>query len=54
MSDENFELEVFKNLDNTNENLMDNPKQKDFPRERFSNTTFYILFYTKKSSEILI
>jgi hypothetical protein len=54
MSDENFELEVFKTLDkNTNENSTVNPKQKDFPRERFSNITFYILFYTKKSSELI-
>lgn len=54
MSDENFELEVFKNLDKiTNENSIVNPKQKDFPRERFSNITFYILFYTKKSSELI-
>jgi len=54
MSEENFELEVFTNLDKkSNENTTNNPKQKDFPRERFSNITFYILFYTKKSSEII-
>lgn len=54
MSDENFELEVFKNLDKkSNDNEINKSHPKEFPRERFSNISFYILYYTKKSSELI-
>jgi len=52
MSDENFELEVFKNLDtNTNEKSLMNSKQKESPKDKFNEITFFIIFYSKKSSE---
>lgn len=52
MSDENFELEVFKNLDtNTNEKSLMNSKHKESPKDKFNEITFFIVFYSKKSSE---
>jgi hypothetical protein len=54
MSDEIYEIEVFKNLDNNSkENTIKSPKHRDFPKERFYDTTFYIIFYAKKSSEFV-
>lgn len=53
MSDENFELEVFKNLDKKPpaDTKPQSPKPQSFHKPRHSNNAFYIVYYCKKSSD---